>query len=255
MLREKYKERNMIYKSLALLGRITFRAAVRYKWQGISNLPKNKPFIVCPNHLTNADPIAIAHILYVNGYTPKFLAKGALFRNKTFGFLLDKCGQIPVYRDSNPSEAFTIAKKAILNNSVIVMYPEGTFTRDPKRWPMKGKTGAVRLALETGAPIVPVAHWGLLDLMPIGTSKIKITRPNVTIQIGKPLDLSAYYGQKITKDLLETVTAKLMDSITRILEDLRGEKAPKHRWDIKHDGTAIYDDNGNFIIEGVSKDS
>ena len=77
----------------------------------------------------------------------------------------------------------------------MIVYPEGTATRDPDLWPMVGKTGAARLALTTGAPVIPVAHWGAQDILPYGTSKPHLfPRKTVRMVAGPPVDLSAYAG-------------------------------------------------------------
>ncbi|MFT4147558.1 MAG: lysophospholipid acyltransferase family protein [Micrococcaceae bacterium] len=249
------KKRNAVFRSIATIGRGVSHVAVKHHWSGLENLPQDGAFIVCPNHMTNADPVAIMHMLYSNGYTAQFLVKGALFKNKALAYILNKAQQIPVYRDSDPSKSLEAAKIAISEGGVVVMYPEGTFTRDPQRWPMKGKTGAARLALETGVPVVPIAHWGLLDFMPIGTAKVSTKRPDITILVGKPLTFDEYRGKEITKELLDEVTNKIMDAITELLEELRGEKAPEHRWDMKVDGDTIISDQGKIVTKGVNKDS
>jgi 1-acyl-sn-glycerol-3-phosphate acyltransferase len=56
----------------------------------------------------------------------------------------------------------------------VIVYPEGTATRDPDLWPMVGKTGAARLALTTGAPVISIAHWGAQDILPYGSKKPKL---------------------------------------------------------------------------------
>ncbi len=70
-------------------------------------------------------------------------------------------GQIPVYRETaDASQSYSEAVKAVQAGECVVIYPEGTLTRDPDLWPMRGKTGAARVALETGCPVIPVAQWG-----------------------------------------------------------------------------------------------
>jgi 1-acyl-sn-glycerol-3-phosphate acyltransferase len=114
----------------------------------------------------------------------------------------------------------------------VIIYPEGSLTRDPDTWPMRGKSGAVRLALERGIPIVPIAHWGTQAVMGRYSKKISFwPRHTVDIKVGDPLDLSAYAGKPLTNSVLTAATNDLMNAITALLEDLRGEKAPATRWD------------------------
>ncbi|GAA4952343.1 hypothetical protein GCM10023238_18410 [Streptomyces heliomycini] len=76
-------------------------------------------------------------------------------------------GQIPVYRESTDAlSAFRPAIDAVERGECVAFYPEGTLTRDPDGWPMTGKTGAARVALQTKCPVIPVAQWGANELLP-----------------------------------------------------------------------------------------
>ncbi len=88
------------------------------------------------------------------------------------------------------------AEKALAEGAAVIFYPEGTATRDPDLWPMVAKTGVARLALATGAPVIPVAHWGTQDVLPYGSKKPRLfPRKTVRTVAGKPVDLSAVGGQ------------------------------------------------------------
>jgi 1-acyl-sn-glycerol-3-phosphate acyltransferase len=102
---------------------------------------------------------------------------------------------------------------------------------------MRGKSGAVRLALDMGIPIVPIAHWGTQEVMGRYSKKISFwQRHTVKIKVGDPLDLSAYAGKPLNNATLTAATNDLMAAITALLEDLRGEKAPAIRWNpAEHD--------------------
>ncbi|MFT4245645.1 MAG: lysophospholipid acyltransferase family protein [Micrococcaceae bacterium] len=256
MARKDASQTDIAWRVLGSAANRLTRMLLKIEWLRTDKLPKDGAFIATPNHLTNADPVVLTGFFYANGYASKFLTKGALFKNKIAGAALRSIGQIPVYRDAkDPSRALSEARQELANDSTIVIYPEGTFTRDPKRWPMKGKTGAARLALETDTPVIPIAHWGLLDFMPIGTAKVKLNRPKVKVLVGNPVDLSEFKGKEIDRDLLHDATEKIMDAVTELLEELRGEKVPEHRWDMKTDGNAIIDDDGNVIADDIHKDS
>ena len=74
--------------------------------------------------------------------------------------------QIPVYRmTTDASQAFDAAVEAVQEGECVVVYPEGTITRQPDLWPMTGKTGAARIALAAGVPVVPVAQWGAHQIL------------------------------------------------------------------------------------------
>jgi 1-acyl-sn-glycerol-3-phosphate acyltransferase len=124
-----------------------------------------------------------------------------------------------------------------------VVYPEGTCTRDPDLWPMTGQTGAARLALATGTPVVPVASWGAHELLPYRkgekgglASSLKpgfhpLPRKTIKVIAGPPVDLSKYAGQPLTTATLRAATADIMQAITALVSELRGERAPAEVYD------------------------
>ena len=107
----------------------------------------------------------------------------------------------------------------------------------PGLWPMRGKTGAVRIALEQGIPIVPVAHWGAQEIMPRYSKKLSLfPRRTVLVKIGDPIDLAQFRGRNLDPATLNEATTVVMAAITELLEDLRGEIAPTRRWNpVEHD--------------------
>ena len=108
----------------------------------------------------------MAHILWDHGRIPRYLAKAGLFKNKLLGFFLRSAGQIPVHRSSKDAAgAFDAAVAAVRAGKCVVVYPEGTITRDPGLWPMVGKSGAARIALATDAPVIPIGQWGAQELL------------------------------------------------------------------------------------------
>jgi 1-acyl-sn-glycerol-3-phosphate acyltransferase len=112
------------------------------------------------------------------------------------------------------------------------MYPEGTITRDPGVWPMAGRTGAIRLALETGAPLIPVAQWGANKVMAPYAKQMWLLPPKLMqVTAGPPLDIDDLRGRPVTRELLQEGTDRLMDVITHLLEQVRGEPAPAQRLD------------------------
>jgi 1-acyl-sn-glycerol-3-phosphate acyltransferase len=116
------------------------------------------------------------------------------------------------------------------------MYPEGTITRDPEMWPMTGKTGAARIALQTGCPVIPVANWGAQEVLKSYTGKIRVRLlPRKTIQVraGKPVDLSAFKSRPLTNELLHEATEVIMTAVAETLGELRGETPPKELYDLR----------------------
>ena len=139
---------------------------MRKKWMGLEKLPAGG-FIAAPNHCTEIDPLVVGHMLYNQKRMPHFLAKAGLFKVPVLGFVLRATKQIPVERStSGANRSLQIAKEIVDEGGAIIIYPEGTLTRDPELWPMKGHTGAARMALEGGIPVVPMAHWGAHEVFP-----------------------------------------------------------------------------------------
>jgi 1-acyl-sn-glycerol-3-phosphate acyltransferase len=194
--------------------------------------------VVAVNHVSEFDPLAAAHFVYDNGRLPRFLGKAEVFKVPLVGQVLRSAGQIPVYRQSkNASKAFRAAVSAVRSGGCVVVYPEGTITRDPGLWPMVGKTGAARIALATGCPLVPVAQWGPQELLrPYDWRPRLFPRKVMHVRAGTPVDLSDLANDPITPDLLVVATDRVMTAITRLLEDIRGEQAPAMRFDPKVQG-------------------
>lgn len=209
---------------------------VRYRFTPESQLPATGPFILSPNHHSEIDPIVIGAAVWHLGRLPRFMAKASLFRIPIAGCFLKASGQIPVERESTvrstAGHPIGSANELLKREAGVIVYPEGSLTRDPDFWPMRGKTGAVRLALETGIPLIPAAHWGTQELMPRYAKGIHpFPRKHITIAVGEPLDLSAFAGKNIDQQTVTAATELLMNAITALLAELRGETPPAERWD------------------------
>ncbi|MGP5389446.1 lysophospholipid acyltransferase family protein [Glutamicibacter arilaitensis] len=207
-------------------------ALIGKTWKGFETLPQGG-YILCPNHLTEIDPLVVGHAIYSNGRLPRWLAKESLFNVPVLGWMLRETGQVPVARSATSAgESLKAAKKVLDAGGVIVIYPEGTLTRDPNLWPMVGRTGAARLALQTGAPVVPMAHWGDQELLPRYSKKMNLfPRKHVTVLVGQPIDLEDLREAPRTRAVLEDATDRIMDAITDLTAELRQEDAPAERWD------------------------
>ena len=193
-----------------------------------SALPTSGPFIVAPNHYSEIDPIVMGVAVWKLGRTPRFLAKASLFRIPVVGFLLRKTGQIPVEREAGANIAIDAAHRLMEQGQGVIVYPEGTLTREPDLWPMRGKTGAIRMALEAKIPIYPAAHWGTQNLMARYGKKITVwPRPRIEVLVGQPFDLNDYYDRPVTRELVEGLTDTLMKEISKLVGTLRGHTPPE----------------------------
>ena len=207
--------------------------AVRFKIIDGHKMPRQGALVFAPNHYSEIDPIVMGVVAWKLGRLPRFLAKASLFKIPVAGWLLARSGQVPVQRGGSVrgSQPVAAARKLAELGQMVVVYPEGSLTRDPDMWPMRGKTGAVRIALEQGIPVIPAAHWGTEALMPRYSKKLSLfPRKTITVKIGDPVDLSRFSERSLDTATLNEATAVVMDAITHLLEDLRGEKAPEKRW-------------------------
>ena len=217
---------------------------MRRDWRGAEHLPRTGGVVVVTNHVSHVDPLVFAHFLYDNGRLPRFLGKEVLFRLFFVGRVLRGAHQIPVYRESvDAGQAYSAAVEAVQAGECVGVYPEATLTRDPGLWPMVGKTGAARVALETGAPLVPVAQWGPQAVLPPYRKTLHLV-PRTTMHVwaGPPVDLDDLRGRPLDADLLSTATERVMAAITALLEEIRGERAPAVRHDPRIDGTPVTGD-------------
>jgi 1-acyl-sn-glycerol-3-phosphate acyltransferase len=202
-------------------------------WTGMENIPATGGVIIVPNHVSHFDPLVVAHYIYEAGRWPRFLGKASLWRVPVLGPFLRKVKQIPVERGSVEAvKSLDALVAALQDGGVVVIYPEGTTTREPDLWPMRGKTGAARLALITGAPVVPVANWGAEKVFDPRTSKLKIRlRTPVTVTAGKPIDLSRWDGAHPTRAVLEQMTETIMLDIQSLLTGIRDGEPPAALYD------------------------
>lgn len=231
------KRRPSIFWVLAALVMPLWSCMVRYRFTPDSKLPRGESFILSPNHYSEIDPLAMGAAVWHLGRVPRFMAKASLFKIPVVSWFLRGSGQIPVDRvgtsragaSANPMGA---ASQLMERHAGVIVYPEGTLTRDPELWPMRGKSGAVRLALESGIPLIPAAHWGTQRLMPRYGKRIHpFPRKTIEVAIGKPLDLSRFRGREIDQKVVAEATEMLMSEITSLLAGLRGEQPPAERWD------------------------
>ncbi|MET1052421.1 MAG: lysophospholipid acyltransferase family protein [Mycetocola sp.] len=228
------KSRPSIYWLLASIALPPAGLMMKVKIRDGHKLPADGPFILAPNHFSEIDPIVIGVAVWKMGRAPRYMAKAGLFKVPVVGWLLTKSGQIPVERAGTTRGNDPVRAGGVLvdKGQGLVIYPEGSLTRDPDLWPMRGKTGAVRVAMSHNIPIIPIAHWGTDKVMARYSRKISFFPPKrIDVKVGDPVDLSAFAGRPLDSATLAEATAVVMRSITTLLEDLRGEKAPAEVWD------------------------
>lgn len=208
--------------------RPALRAVSRRQWEGQSHVPRTGGCVVVCNHLSHADPLPLADFLDTAGRYPRFLGKAELFDVRIMGWLLRDAGQIPVQRESEyAGAALAAAVAAVRAGECVVVYPEGTLTRDPGLWPMAGKTGAARIWWQTRCPVIPVAQWGAHELLaPYGRVPQLWRRPILRVKAGAALTLPTDEPPDY-----QQLTGTIMASLSELLSSLREADPPTSVFD------------------------
>lgn len=232
------REKTLLWHAIAALLLPLLTIMSRYPVIDGEKLPKTGAFILAPNHYSEIDPVIMGRFMWKLGRVPRFLAKASVFKVPVLGAVLRWSGQIPVEREGRGrSDApLKAAQQLVERELAVIIYPEGSLTRDPDLWPMRGKSGAVRMALTAGVPIIPAAHWGTQQIMARYSKKISFfPRKTIYCKIGDPVDLSDLVGRPLDQATLNEGTERVMAAIAALLGDLREETPPAERWDpLKH---------------------
>lgn len=200
---------------------------------GQEHLPVEGPYVLAPNHYSEFDPLVLAVATWRLGRAPRFMAKESLFRVPVLGWALRATGMVPVARSSSAAAAKQTLEQSeslVEHGRGVIVYPEGTLTRDPDMWPMRGKTGAVRLAIAGDIPVIPVATWGVDQIMPrYGKLSFWPPRKRVQVRLGPASDLSAFRAASGSAKLV-AATDVVMADVAALLGELRGLTPPAERW-------------------------
>jgi 1-acyl-sn-glycerol-3-phosphate acyltransferase len=213
----------VIFYPIAALGKM--------RTTGEENIQRPGGILLVMNHISHLDPPMDAVFVHRNGRVPRFLAKDSLFRVPLFKHMISGAGSIPVYRQSvGAADSLVAAKEALRNGKLVVIYPEGTITKEPTGWPMRSRTGVARLALdclEHDIPVLTAARWGTRDIFNSHTRRFRpFPRKKITFDVSPPVDLSGFRGRPKSNDLLREVTDLLMVRVRAQLAGLRGEEPP-----------------------------
>lgn len=187
--------------------------------EGLENLPKNRPFIFCANHLGYLEGIFIKAVMIRHTHrNVYFITKEIYWRffKKFLGLKgVEWLGMIPRL-NSEPAKSLDVAYEYIKRDEIIGIFPEGTRNFDPQ-FLLKGKTGAVRLALRAKVLVVPMGYYGPVTRRKRqGVIKFFHSREKIKIIIGQPIYFDEYYDKEITKELLESLTRKIMMEIGKL---------------------------------------
>ena len=192
-----------------------------WRFEALEHLPRQGAVLVACNHISYFDPLAHGMMMVRAGRRPRFLAKKELYGNSFLRTVLLGAGQIPVERGTRSAAPLIAAREALEQGEAVLVYPEGTVTRNADFTPMQGKTGVARLTLVSGVPVLPIAVWGTHRIWQrSGPDDLRFGRP-IWLQAGAPMDFSEHEGRPDDPATLRTVTDAVMAELARLVKDLR----------------------------------
>jgi 1-acyl-sn-glycerol-3-phosphate acyltransferase len=193
---------------------------LRWNIEGLENIPRSGPAIVAFNHIAYLDPLAVSFVVDSARRRPRFLAKSELFEDKRIAWIFKGARQIEVRRGTRDAPmALDHALDTLRHGEVIVVFPEGTITTDPDLFPMAPKSGAARLALKSGVPLIPCALWGTANIWPKGFAKHWWPpKQDVCVRIGAPIEVA---GRPDTREEWVRLSKELMAAISELFASVR----------------------------------
>jgi len=201
----------------------------RIRWHHLERVPgpASGGVIIVLNHVSKIDTVLMARCVWQSGRIPRFMIKSVVFGWPGLGRILRGAAQIPVYRGTaDASQSLREAVLALERGEAVVIYPEGTTTKDPKNWPMQAKTGVARLVLlAPGIPVVPIGQWGAQKRRGRSDGP-RLRRRTAEVSVGQPLDLTRFRGAEANADTLREITDVIMNAVRNEVATLRGEPAP-----------------------------
>ncbi|MFY1693858.1 MULTISPECIES: lysophospholipid acyltransferase family protein [unclassified Solwaraspora] len=227
-----------LWRLLQVAARIVVGLLARLRVTGdVPDALRHGPLILAANHISPFDPVALAAACRVRRVAPRVLATGGLFRAPVVGPVMRRAGHIRVDRRTDTvAQALDAAVAAVAGGAVVLVYPEGRIGLDPWMWPERGRTGTARLALASGAVVVPVAQWGAHEVLPwaaprgLGRAVLRavLRRPVVRVHFGAPVDLSGVDPAR--PGAAQRATQRIIDALTDELAALRPDEpqAPRH---------------------------
>ena len=237
------------------------RLAIKFKVRRISSgeekIPESGAAIVIAPHLCEFDSMIAPELVTRAGRMPRIFAKSSLWKVPVVKQAFNSGKLIPVERDSaNAAKSIDIAREALDHGDIVFIFPEGTTSKDPDSWPMSTKTGAARLALISGAPVIPIMQDGAqflskkrtdLSWYPKYHSGKKVV---VRLKVHDPIDFSNVFTGKVdnpTPLQIDEVNSIIEQTLTQIVEESREAKAPA-RYNAKLGKRVEPNVNGSEVI-------
>ncbi|MDQ6658606.1 MAG: 1-acyl-sn-glycerol-3-phosphate acyltransferase [Actinomycetota bacterium] len=208
----------------------------RRRYEGIDKLNRPGPVLLVANHISHLDPVYDAVMVHKAGRIPHILAKAGLWKVPVVGKALSGTHQIPVDRGGAGQSAVEAAQGYLADGGLVLIYPEGTVTREPNFWPMRPRPGVAAMALSGDYRVVPVAHWGTQQVYNSYADGRKLRlfpRKDIRVVVGEDIDLSEYRGKGSDPRAILEVSVLIMQTIAGMLGEIRGQTPPKQLFDWK----------------------
>lgn len=224
----------LTYKAVQLILVPFLKLFWRWRIIDLHKIPAEGPVIIAANHISYFDPLCHALCVNESGRIMRVFAKSELWKNRLLRAILKGAQMIPVDRGSGDAGPIAAAEGVLREGGLVMLYPESTLSKRPDLLPMQGKTGVARVALSTGAPVVPVAVWGSHWVVPPGAKFIKGIRKLIILKVGEPMRFDDLVGRQDDPDVRRDVTDRVMKELELLVRDIqdlhpRGAEVPERR--------------------------
>ncbi|BAQ32287.1 conserved hypothetical protein [Bifidobacterium scardovii JCM 12489 = DSM 13734] len=219
-----------------------FRASCRTRAWGLEHVPEEGVFITAATHVTMFDVFVPMMSLFHMGRRPRYMAKAEMAKWPLIGKWFQLVGMQPVERRSGKARAIEETSIEIITNGrPLTVWPEGTVTRDPQKWPMSMKNGVGVIALEASrrlgrqVPLFCAVTWGAASI----NHWWPWPRKNVVMCYDNRLDYADLladqesWGDELPQEAADELTRRIRVRMTEIMAEIRGEQAPDGYWDYR----------------------
>lgn len=208
----------------------------RQQVAGAEHARRRGGYLLVANHISHLDPLFDSVAVRKIGRIPRFMAKASLWKVPVLGQALANSEQIPVDRAGAGAGQASLdaATAALEKGKVVLIYPDGTVTRDPDMWPMKPRMGVGMLALAGDFPVIPVAHWGSNQVYRSygeGRRFRPLPRKNVHTMFGEPVDLDDLRAGPHDARAVRAASMRIMTAVRDMLGEIRGVEPPSEFYD------------------------